>query len=394
VYTAGGTGYADLAAPAAGLSLLQSGATTYVTDGNKLRIDGTATVSAATGTTLGGITAAAWPNATNFIYAVDNAALSASSTTEVGSGLYAFNPVTLAAVPVSAAAGANNYITFPNPVAVAQATGTAGAGHPYMFVIDKNGGIYRVDISGASEVTPVGGFQQATNVLPIIGTTGTALVPGTAKYLGTATLASGAFLVADPGNNRIAQIDATQNPAVITSWASGAPFTGLSLVGTAAYATSTTGQIYYISGSGATPVSMGFVTSTTAVDGPIGQFASLTPATTPALTPVNYPLQFQSGSFFDQAHAFAGVAPYAALAAPYTVLPFPGGKAFAAAPAAGVGLIADTSAGATTGAGKINATGGLVVVPATTAVGATVTPDSILFVDTAGSAGKLRTIVR
>jgi hypothetical protein len=42
----------------------------------------------------------------------------------------------------------------------------------------------------------------------------------------------------------------------------------------------------------------------------------------------------------------------------------------------------------------IKATGGIVVVPATATASAVVTPDSILFVDTAGTGGKLRTIVR
>jgi hypothetical protein len=57
-------------------------------------------------------------------------------------------------------------------------------------------------------------------------------------------------------------------------------------------------------------------------------------------------------------------------------------------------LLADTSAGAATGPGVIKATGGIVLVPTTAVAAATVTPDSILFVDTAGAGGKLRTIVR
>jgi hypothetical protein len=393
IYTAGGTGYPDTALPAAPSGLIAVGAVNYFTDGNTVKIDGAAPGVASAATALGGLTSATWPNATTFVYAVDSDQAAGTTPAEAGSGLYAFNAAVSAVVPVSAQAGANNYVQFANPVAVVQAQGGLGATHPYAFVVDKNGGIYRLDISGASELAPVGGFQEATNVLPILSVTGTALSPGTAKYLGTAALAGGQFLIGDPGNNRIAQVDATQSPAVITSWASGAPFTGVYLSGTSAYATSTTGQIYYISAAGATPVSLGFATGT-AIDGPIGQIASFAPASTPTLTPVNYPLQFQSGSFFDQLHAFAGFAPYAALAAPYTIAPFPGGKAFAAAPAAGVGLIADTSAGGVTGAGLIKATGGIIVVPAATAASAVVTPDSILFVDSAGVGGKLRTIVR
>jgi hypothetical protein len=56
----------------------------------------------------------------------------------------------------------------------------------------------------------------------------------------------------------------------------------------------------------------------------------------------------------------------------------------------------DTSAGQTAAAGLVNATGGIILVPATAAAAATVTPDSLLYVDSAGSAGnaKLRTLVR
>lgn len=242
IYSAGGTGYADVAAPTVPAGLIAVGASNYFTDGNAVKIDGTAPTGVTTaGTTLGALTSATWPNATAFIYAVDNAQAGGSTAAESGSGLYAYNLALSTEVPVSAQASANNYIQFPNPVAVAQAPGTIGATHPYLFVVDKNGGIYRVDISGASQVAPVGGFQEATNVLPTIAVTGTPLNPGTAKVLGTATLAGGQFLIGDPGNNRIAQVDATQSPAVITSWASGAPFTGVYLSGTSAYATSTTG---------------------------------------------------------------------------------------------------------------------------------------------------------
>jgi hypothetical protein len=140
------------------------------------------------------------------------------------------------------------------------------------------------------------------------------------------------------------------------------------------YATSTTGQIYYISAAGATPVSLGFTTGT-AVDGPLGQIAPFTPAATPTLTPSNYKLQNQAGGLFDPVNAFAAApgAAYTALAAPYTVAPFGGTKVFAA-PAGGV----------------LKATGGIVLVPANAAASAVITPDSILFVDTAGAGGKHR----
>ena len=147
-------------------------------------------------------------------------------------------------------------------------------------------------VAAAIAVAPVGGFQEATNVLPTIATSGTAISPGANKYLGTAALAGGLFLIAEPGNNRIAQVDATQNPAAITAWSTCPSCTGLVLSGTAAYATSTTGQIYYIAGVGATPVSLGFTTGT-AVDGPIGTFSSLAPAAKPTLTAANYGLQYR-----------------------------------------------------------------------------------------------------
>jgi hypothetical protein len=397
VYSAGGTGYADVAAPTAPAGLLQVGTTEYFTDGNKVKIDGTATASGVTGTSLTGLTAAQWPTPANpivapsFIYAVDQAQAVGTSMTEVNSGVYAYNPATLVATGVSAQDGSGHYLQFANPVAVAQGAGVSGS--YFLYVVDKNGSLWILDIANGGLVDGFGN-QIASNVQTV--STG-ALSPGTATYLATAALSGGNFLVADPGNSRIAQVNAATYPATITTWATGAAFTGLYLTGTgtAAYATSTTGQIYFIP-SGTAPqvaVSLGLTTGT-ALDGPVGQLSPLGATPTGTLAPVNYPLQFQSGSYFDSAHAFAGFAPYAALAAPYTVAPFPGGKAFAAPVAAGVGLTADTSAGGTTGAGKVNATGGIVMVPTTATAGADVTPDSLLFVDSAGAGGKLRTLVR
>ncbi len=179
VYSAGGTGYADLAIPTAPAGLIAVGASNYFTDGNSVKVDGVAPGVATTATALGGLTSATWPNATSFIYAVDSAQAGAATTTEQGSGLFAYNAALTTEVPVSAAAGANNYITFQNPVGVVQALGAgAGAGHPYLYVVNQAGGIYRVDISGASEVAPVGGFQEATNVLPLLSQSGTPLSPG------------------------------------------------------------------------------------------------------------------------------------------------------------------------------------------------------------------------
>ena len=197
------------------------------------------------------------------------------------------------------------------------------------------------------------------------------------------------FLVADPGNNRIAQVDTTQNPAVITAYASGQPFVGFTAAngaGTALYATTTSGQIYYISGANATPVSLGFSTSATSTDGPIGQVTSQTSTNT--LTPVNYPLQGQTTSFF----ATTATPSTSGYGTPYTVLPFVAAGPVFNVVAAGIGLAPDTSSAKTTGKGTVNATGGILIVPASTAATATLTPGSILFTDTTNK--QLRTIVQ
>ena len=62
VFTAGAGGYADLAAPAAPLALIQpiAGGAVYFTDGNTSQDDGVAGASAAAGTTLTGLTYAAY----------------------------------------------------------------------------------------------------------------------------------------------------------------------------------------------------------------------------------------------------------------------------------------------------------------------------------------------
>ncbi len=231
VYSAGGTGYADLANPTAPAGMIVVGASNYFTDGNSVKIDGVAPGVATTATALGGLTWTTWPNATSFIYAVGSAQAGAASVTEQGSGLFAYNAALTTELPVSASAGANNFITFQNPVAVVQGLGAGtGAGHPYLYVVNQAGGIYRVDISSASETNPagIGGFQEATNVLPLLSQSGTPLSPGTVKVLGTSALTGGQFLIGDPGNNRIAMVDATAgNTATITTWATCPGCTGL-----------------------------------------------------------------------------------------------------------------------------------------------------------------------
>jgi len=395
VYTAGGTGYADVAAPAAPLNMLAQGATVYFTDGNTVKIDGTATVSSAVGTKLAGLAYATWPSAatqtTKYIYATDNAQASGSSAVEVGSGVYSWVAGTLTApLPVAAQAGSSNFLKFNKPLGVCQAQGPDLA--YYLYVIDSAGAIWQLDLANLGN-TDGNGFALSTNSVQLT-TSGTALSPGAATFLGTSPIAIGAntgCLIADPGNNRIALLNTVTG--AITPYASGQPFIGLALSGAAAvYATTTAGQIYYISGSGATPSSFGLTTGATA-DGPVGPISSLIPAASLTLAPTVYALQGKAGAFFDNTTAFTGLAgaAYSSLSWPYTILPFPGGKAFAAVPNAGLGLANDTNGAAVTGAGKVQAKGGLVVTAAGGAAAATVTPDSILFVDN-GTA--LRTLVR
>lgn len=400
VYTALTPGYADLAGPVAPLNMLQVGANNFFTDGTTVKIDGSATVSSAAGAKLAGLAYATWPNpttqTTKFIYATDQgqagSATVVASATDIASGVYSWvAPGLTGPLPVAAQAGAGNYYQFQAPVAVCQAQGVDGA--YYLYVVDKTGAIFQLDI-GLLGANDGNGFQLATNTVQLLTTGSTAVSPGTATFLGTAPAPAGSkgFLIADPGNNRIALVNTTVSPAAITAYATGAPFTGIFVSGTAVYATSTTGQVYYISGSGATPVSFG-LTLGTAADGPVGPISSLTPTANLTLAPVIYGLQGSPKSFFDNTANFAPLtgAAYTALAAPYTILPFGGTKVFAAAVNAGVGLANDTNGAAITGAGVVKATGGLVVVPAGGAAAANVTPDSILFVD---AAGKLRTLVR
>lgn len=382
VYSAGGTGYVDTAAPAAPLALIQpiAAGAVYFTDGNQVKVDGANTPSATTGTTLTGLSYA--PVTTPMLYAVDNAA---AGGTTAPSGLYAFNPAAaLAVTPVTTSDGNGHEVTFKTPVASVFAN-DLGTGSPKLFVIDANG-IEEVDITQAT--------QNATNVGPLV-CSGTPLAapPAGVKLLGTVAVnsASTSFLVADPGNARVAAIAVNQFNCTITTYASGAAFTGLApLAAGALYATSTTGQVYYISGSGATGASLGLTTAAAAStkDGPIGQLSALGATPTGTLAPVSYKTQFQAGSFFDT------VGPTTGLAAPYNLAPFNGTKAVAAVPAPLVGF-PDTSSAQAASVGLVNATGGIILVPTTAGVGATVTPDSLLFVDSAGTASaKLRTLVR
>jgi hypothetical protein len=387
VFSAGGTGYADLAAPAAPIALIQpvAGGAVYFTDGATIKTDGVAGASGAAGTTLTGLTYAAYAAGQGpgvpTLYAVDNAATGAAGGAP--SGLYAYAVPPAAATAVVTQDGAGNPVQFKNPVGAIYAPDLQ-VGKNKVYVIDGNG-IEPVDVNATF---------QATSVLPL-NCTGTAFAaaPTGVKLFGTVVSpnAGQSFIVADPGNNRIAQVAVTGSTCVIATYASGAAFTGItSLGGGALYATSSSGQIYYISGSGATPVPLGLTTATVAAekDGPIGQLSALGAAPTGTLSPVAYLEQLVAGSFFNTAGATTG------LAAPYTLAPFNGTQAFTVAPNI-PGLVADTSAAATATAGTFDANGGLIVVPTTAGAAATVTPDSILFVDGAGGVtSKLRTVVR
>lgn len=388
---AAGTGYTDLATPTSVIGVIPNPVTAgqvFLTDGAKVKIDGTATFATSAATALGGLGVVQFPSvaaptgaAGNFVFAVDSAAVAASSTTEVNSGLYAF-PLTLAApaVPVSIQDGGLMYDTFNAPVGVVQA-GT------FIYVADggTNGELTRVDIAQTGGV-PV---EDTTNRYVSTNTNlGNAVASGlnfgTANYIQMLLDSTGKIIyIPDPGNQSID----TFNTSTSTFTAGGfvkagtAPFTGLYSTGTGYYATSSTGQIYSITAAGVA-TSLGF-TLGTAVDGPLGQVQAA-PATTPTLTATNYALQGQANNFFNLA------TPPSTIPAPYSLAPFNGTAIFNSSPAAALGLVNDTSFGLTTGAGVIKATGGIIYVPSTAAVSTYVTPNSFVYAD---ATGKLRTIV-
>jgi len=390
VWTAGGTGYTDTANPTTVVGIIGTPTATYITDGPSLKMDGTPTFKTAAGAAaLTGLSFVTWTNST-FVYTVDNGQTAGTSGTPVSSGVYAFDSLLVqAAVPVAAQEGPGNYIKFNKPVGIIAAAGPGGK--QFLYVADGGaaGGLTRLDISqtGAPGIPDVvGGFQISTNTVPDVPPVPTGgLNFGTANYIQMLLDASGNILIPDPGNKSIDRF----NPATGAFTAGGlvalgtAPFTGLVANGTGYLATSTTGQIYSINSTGVA-TSLGLTSAATAVDGPVGMLPSFTPATTPVLAPVNYALQFQANSVFNAASQPTTIT------APYNLAPFTVGKIFAAAPAPAVGLIADTSSGATTGAGTVNATAGILLVAPTAAASNSVTPDSILFAD---KTGKLRTLV-
>ncbi|HEV8019917.1 MAG TPA: hypothetical protein VGP41_01565, partial [Candidatus Lustribacter sp.] len=289
VYSAGGTGYADTAAPAAPLSLLQPVAAgpIFFTDGSKVKQDGTVTASPATGTTLTGLSYSATAPGGPFLFAVDNAA---AGGTVAPSGLYTFTSPGLAvATPVVTSDGLGHEVTFQAPVATIFATDLTAHAQK-LFVVDANG-------INTADIQYPGGVPTATNVTPLNCNVSLGALPAGVKNLGTiiGNGTSTSFLIADPGNNRVVTVAVTSNTCTIASYATGAAFTGLTLgTGGAIYATATNGQIYYIASGGGNAASLGVATAAagSTADGPIGQLSTLSAAPAATLAPVAYLTQF------------------------------------------------------------------------------------------------------
>ena len=410
VFTAGGTGYLDAAAPASnakGVLLGNNGGTTvlYTSANANVAIDGSpGTTLGLTGfsaapTALGELTYAPWiGTSTPYLYAVDTA----QTTTCAGvcnSGLWAVTPTLTNSYAVTVQNG-GPYFAFNKPGGVVYApVGTSGN---YLFVADSSNSIYKVDISqtvpGSPDLVTCGGgmCQTSTNTGTIAITPAGALNFNGATYIGmlydasvkSSGLTTGTLLVADAGNNRIARVDLATG-AVSTLASVTAP-AGLTMNGTTVYATSQGGQIYAIADSSgtSTAVSLGLATSTTITDGPIGQLV-IAPTTTPTLTPSNYALQGQAAS------VFSTTIPAANITLPYTLAPFNGTQIFNVSllnnpGTAPLQLAPDTSSGATTGAGLVHADGGIVFTGTLAGAPAlSLTPNAFEFANN----GKLRTLV-
>lgn len=415
VFTAGGTGYLDTAAPATntkGVLLGTLAATTvlYTTANANVAIDGSpGTTLGVTGfsaapTALGELSYAPWIGTSiPYLYTVDTAQTGAAAGTGAcasvcNSGLWTVTPTLSNSYAVTVQNG-GQYFAFSKPGGVVYAP--VGTGN-FLFVADASNSIYKVDISqtvpGTPDLDPCGGgmCQTSTNTGAIAITPAGSLNFGSASYIGmlydasvkSTGVTTGTLLVADVSNNRIARVD-LETGAVSTLATVTAP-AGLTMNGTTVYATSQSGQIYAIadSSSTSTAVSMGLATSATVTDGPIGQLV-IAPTTTPTLTPANYALQGQAAS------VFSTTIPAANIPLPYTLAPFNGTQIFNVSllnnpGTAPLQLAPDTSATATTGAGLVHADGGIVFTGTLAGAPAiTLTPNAFEF----ANAGKLRTLV-
>ncbi|HEY4440653.1 MAG TPA: hypothetical protein VGN14_09360 [Candidatus Elarobacter sp.] len=302
------------------------------------------------------------------------------ATNATASGLYMFDPVAHTSMPVAVQYGqTNSYIGFQNPQAVAYMP------NGYLYV-EEQGRIWAIDPqsngagTGITTVTngattyvqaeaigqvPVG---NALNTTPALGVSFIAIAPST-------------LMIADPGNSRIASINATTG--AVTTFATGGPFAGLSAAPAGGYyACDLNGQVWSISSTG-TATSFGLATGSN-TDGPAGVGASLVFS---AAHP--YALQGNPANFFASA-------PTPTL--PYNLAPFSAsGPIFAPAAQAAVAggtlkFAPDTNVAniTPTTTATANACSSVVYVTAANAAGnAGLTPESFLMTDQ----GTLRTLV-
>ena len=390
-----GTGYPDTGGPyTAAADIVSTNGTTlpaaaqgfWITDGGNIAEAGTGRFAIAGATALTGM---AFDNNTTVqrILAADSAAALGSlqttpATGATASGLYIFDPAAHGSFPVAVQFGqTNSYIGFQHPAGVAWEPGG------YVYVAENNN-IWAIDPesngAGTGLVTVTNGttFVQAEAIgkLPVTGLNFTGVTG-----IGMLAIANG-LLIPDPGNNRIALVNLTNN--IVTTFVSGAPFVAVAAgTGTNLVATATNGQLYLIAPSGGGPVVSPFGIKTGSVtDGAVGIVAPPTAATTPA----PYAVQGQAPSFF-------GSAP-TPITLPYNLAPFAAaGPIFAPAAQAAIAgaplrLLPDTSDGTITAAaaGAVKAPFGIVyVTPAAAGTNLALTPDSYLFTDN----GTVRTLI-
>ncbi len=318
------------------------------------------------------------------IFVVDiNATLgslqTAPATNATASGLYMFDPVTHASLPVAVQyQQTNSYIGFQNPQAVISMPGG------YLYV-EESGRLWAIDPqangagTGLTTVTNGGATYvqaEAIGQVPISGFNGTP-----ALGIGGIGVPPSTLLLADPGNKRIASINV--NTGAITAFASGDYFTSIAPgPGGVYYAGALSGQLWQISATGSA-TSFGLATGANQ-DGPVGVRAAL-----PFGTPSPYAVQGTTANFF-------GSAPTPTL--PYSLVPFTmTGPIFAPAAQTAIAggtlkLAADTNAQNITATqiGKSQAVSSMIYVTSAMAAGnAGLTPESFLFSDT----GTLRTLV-
>jgi hypothetical protein len=409
-----GSGYLDAAAPytapadilnLTGSTLAAPNNGYWVTDGSNIHLVGTASYAVAGASKLSGETlfnpTAVAPNGQ--ILAVDNnttatpsgGPLNTGSGALIPSGIFVFDPVAHTSKPLAVQYGFNNYIAFGAP----QGIGFTGQLPDYAYVFAGNN-IYVVDLTGGgthglqADGTNTYYLADLIGYLPVTGLNG-------GSGLGFDVAASGTKLTfADPGNNRIAQIDtgaascgvtqATTNPATCTptTIVSGHPFVGFSSGGpgsAAAVASDSKGQLYTISslsGSGtATPLLGSSETGgTTVADGVEGTINYSGTSPSPGAFP--YVTQGVAQNFFSTAAYTPSI--------PFSLTPFAAaGPVFGVDPA--LTLNQDTSSAVatfgTTAGNTVSAFG----VQFISAAGANtaLTADSFLFADKTA----LRTLV-